>query len=73
MPPAAASERVDNYYVRLILMDRIHQVFQVNGVIIHATVPFNQDITASITAENCFGESRELNFTFTVCKHYYNK
>ena len=67
MPPAA-SGKVDNYNVRLVLMDRKHQIFKVNRAIIHATVPYNQDITASITAENCFGESRELNFTFTVCK-----
>ena len=60
--------KITNYNIKLILMDRIHQMYQVNRAMIHANVPYNEDITASITAENCFGESGELNFTFTICK-----
>ena len=57
-----------NVYLKTQIMMKEFQVSM--AVITLHDVPYNEEITASITAENCFAESERTNFTFVTCKKF---
>ena len=61
-------ERLSHYNIYLN-MHSVLQEFQVNtAMIILQRIPYNQQITASVSAENCFTESEKSNITFIICE-----
>ena len=66
--PPVDQGRLAHYNVYLQTQTMMEE-FQVNVATINLDgLPYNEEITISITAENCFAESEKLNFTFTICK-----
>ena len=68
MPPVVA-RRLAHYKIELTSSSK---QLVVNTTEVHLKdIPYNQENTVSISAVNdCSGEGTQLNFSFTICKHF---
>ena len=71
-PPA---ERVDNYNVKVKLLHAETATYSQEFQVVMATIqleglPYNQEITVSVSAKNCFAEGGVGNISFTICKSH---
>ena len=70
--PPAAARRLAHYSVKIISETTSKQLLVNTATVNLEDMPYNEQITVSISAVNCFGESVKLNISFTICKEYNN-
>ena len=65
--------RVDSYNVVISFQSNDSQWFNVAmpGLKVNQ-IPYNENVTVSISAVNCVNESEEVNISFVISKHNYS-
>lgn len=65
--------QVDSYNVMISFESNDSQWFDIAipGLKVNQ-IPYNENITVSITAVNCVSESEEVNISFVISKHNYS-
>jgi hypothetical protein len=65
--------RVDSYNIKISVGSNNSQEFSVAVVpsLNLNQIPYNENVTVSISAVNCVAESEEVNISFNISKHFH--
>ena len=67
MPPTV-TRRLTHYVVKILMSLTTERLLVNTTTIDLEDIPYNEEITVSISAVNGFGESEQLNISFIICK-----
>ena len=64
--------RVDSYFIKISVGSNDSQQFSVAVASLNLNdIPYNENVTVSISAVNCIAESEDINISFVISKHFH--